>query len=180
VRWQPAWRGSWTLSWLLALLAHLPARADAPGSTFADYQRSGRVERTTLLPFRLDAHGVLTWEADVGAGLRIDVPILKRAGPESAPDEVALSFGADMSFINVDGTERLSAWPTIMGQWTLGVSKRVSLYPELGLVARIQGQEFNGIYPNVGFGGRMRLYEMLGFGARLGWPMAVSISLTFQ
>jgi hypothetical protein len=164
---------------LVLLLTHAWTRVDAQ-STFADYARSARVERTTLLPFRVDAHAALSWEADVGAGLRIDVPILARVTAESARDEVAISFGADVTFINVDSTERLIAWPTIMGQWTLGVNKRFSLYPEIGLVAQVQGPDFKGIYPNVGFGGRLQLYKMLGLGARLGWPMAASIGLTFR
>jgi hypothetical protein len=170
----------WIVALLTRQLARADAAADAQKSTFVDYARSTRANQTTLLPFRVDGHGVLTWEADVGAGLRIDIPIFRRADGKLSRDEVALSLGADVSFINVDGSERLTAWPTITGQWTLGVSERFSLYPELGLVARLRGPDFKGIYPNIGLGGRLQLYKMLGLVARLGWPMAVSIGLTLQ
>ena len=174
--------------WTLALLTQRLARADAADdaaaeskkSTFADYERATRANQTTLLPLRLDAHGVLTWKGDVGAGLRLDIPIFRRVAGEVSRDEVALSLGADVSFINVDGSEQLTAWPTITGQWTLGVNKRFALYPELGLVARLRGADFKGIYPNIGLGGRLQLYKMLGLVARLGWPTAVSIGLTLQ
>jgi hypothetical protein len=147
--------------------------------TFDHYERSLPETRSSFLPFRIDAHAALTWEADVGAGLRLDIPIMHRAQHQSSRDELAISLGADVSFVNFDGSQRLITWPTINGQWTLAVSERFSLYPELGLVACIQGRDWKGIYPNVGFGGRLELVGDLSFMGRLGWPIAASIGLTY-
>lgn len=170
------------LGWLVLLLGELVWASAAQAEearAFADYARSSMWTSTSLLPFRVDAHAALTWEADVGAGLRLDIPILNRARHHSSRDELALSLGADVSFVNFDGSERLTTWPTVMGQWTLAVSERFSLYPELGLVARVERRDFKGIYPSVGFGVRVRLYKVLALMGRLGWPIAVSIGITF-
>lgn len=159
------------------------ARADdavgAEEGTFDRYQRSSAETRGSVLPFRVDAHAALTWEADVGAGLRLDFPFMHRAQHQSSRDELAISVGADVSFVNFDGSHQITSWPTIMGQWTLAVSERFSLYPEVGLVTCIQGSDWKGIYPSVGFGGRLELIGDLTFMGRLGWPIAVSIGLTY-
>ncbi|HEX6245008.1 MAG TPA: hypothetical protein VFZ61_29005 [Polyangiales bacterium] len=146
---------------------------------FEGYQRTPIETRHSFLPFRVDAHAALTWEADVGAGLRLDIPFMHRAQHQHSRDELAISLGADMSFVSFDGSQRMIAWPTINGQWTLAVTERFSLYPEVGLVACIQGRDWKGIYPNVGFGGRLKLVSDLAFMGRLGWPIAVSIGLTY-
>ena len=190
---QCGWRNSlqvvgWVMLGALFGLRHGSARAEEAHTTsseaeeegaFDRYQRSSAESRRSFLPFRVDAHAALTWEADVGAGLRLDIPFMHRAQHQNSRDELDISLGADVSFVNFDGSHQIIAWPTINGQWTLAVSERFSLYPEVGLVASIQGRDFKGIYPNVGFGGRLKLIDDLAFMARLGWPIAVSIGLTY-
>lgn len=169
----------WSALWFCLLLLWTKPGYAEDESPFAGYQRSSAEGRTTLLPFRVDAHASLTWEADVGAGLRLDIPVMSRSRMRAAGDELAISVGADVSFVTFGGSDRLTAWPVVMGQWTLGVSERFAFYPEVGLVARFEGRDFKGVYPGVGFGGRVQLYKMLSLLGRLGWPMAVSIGLTF-
>jgi hypothetical protein len=163
---------------LLVLALQSQARAEDSG-TFAGYGRSSMEKRSTLLPFRVDVHGVMTWESDLGAGLRLDIPLFDRERVYNARDELAISVGADISFLTFGGSNRLIAWPTVTAMWTLAVSERFSFYPEFGIVACIQRQDWKGLYPNVGFGGRFQLYKSLSLMGRLGWPMAVSIGLTF-
>lgn len=165
------------LVWALGFAA--VAQADEGGKTFAGYERSSPETRRSLLPFRVDAHAALTWEADFGAGLRADISILDRASLYNAHDELAISVGADVSFITFGGSNRLTAWPTVTAQWTFAVSENFSFYPELGVVARIQRRDWKGLYPNVGFGGRYIVYKSLALMGRLGWPMAVSLGVTF-
>lgn len=166
---------------LLSLSASSRAFADAPKeeSMFAGYTPSSRHQRTTLLPFRFDLHSALTWEADVGAGVRADISIFDREHLQSARDELAISLGADVSFVTFGGTSRITTWPTLAAQWSIAVSDRVSFYPELGIVARIERAAWKGLYPNVAFGGRVQVQRSLHFMGRLGWPIAVSIGLTF-
>jgi hypothetical protein len=64
-------------------------------------------------------------------------------------------------------------------QWSLSVSERFVFYPELGIVAQVQYQDFKGLWPNVGFGGRINVYRSLDVLLRLGWPMAATVGLTF-
>jgi hypothetical protein len=38
---------------------------------------------------------------------------------------------------------------------------------------------WQGVFPNVGFGGRYTLYRSVALTGRLGWPMAISLGATF-
>ncbi len=155
--------------------AHV-ARADD-----ASYARASDGEnQRSLIPYvRTDLHGVLTWEAEFGAGLRADILIFDETRVYKGRDEIALSAGCDLSFVTFGGENRVTVWPTVALQWSLAVSERFVFYPELGIVAQIRPPDFKGLYPNVGFGGRIRVYRTLDVLLRLGWPMAVSAGLTF-
>lgn len=158
------------------------ARADAEEEhSLEGYSRTTllREDRLSLLPFRVDGHAVLTWEGDFGLGLRGDIPIFDKSRLYNARDELAISVGCDFSFVSFGGGNRLTTWPTATVQWTLAVTERFSFFPELGLVGRVQGSEWKGLYPNVGFGGRVLVYQTLSVVGRLGWPMAVSLGLSF-
>jgi len=152
------------------------ARADDASHTRAP---TGENQRS-LIPFvRTDLHGVLTWEAEFGAGLRGDILIFDETRLYNGRDEIALSVGCDLSFVTFGGENRVTVWPTVALQWSLSVSERFVLYPELGIVAQIRPLDFKGLYPNVGFGGRVHVYRTLDVLLRLGWPMAVSAGVTF-
>jgi hypothetical protein len=152
------------------------ARADDASYTRTSYGENQR----SLIPFvRTDLHGVLTWEAEFGAGLRGDILIFDETRMYNGRDEIALSVGCDLSFVTFGGENRVTVWPTLALQWSLSVSERFVFYPELGLVAQIRPQDFEGLYPNVGFGGRVHAYRTLDVLLRLGWPMAVSAGITF-
>jgi hypothetical protein len=132
-----------------------------------------------LLPFRTDVHGLLTWEAELGTGLRADILLSAGTSAFAGRDELALSVGCDVSFVTWNGGNRVTLWPTATVQWALSVSERFVFYPELGIVAQVRPHDFRGLYPNVGFGGRIHVVHTLDVLVRLGWPMAVSIGLTF-
>jgi hypothetical protein len=38
---------------------------------------------------------------------------------------------------------------------------------------------WQGVFPNVGFGGRYTLHRSIALMGRLGWPMAISLGATF-
>src|SRR5688572_17742050 len=106
---QCAWRSSLrVLGWIMFGTALVLAQgsvgaqdagAETPPAeegTFDGYQRSSLDTRHSILPFRIDAHAAMTWEADVGAGLRLDIPFMHRAQHQHARDELAISVGADL------------------------------------------------------------------------------------
>jgi hypothetical protein len=134
-----------------------------------------------LLPVRLDGHASLTWDGFFGVGARVDIPIMKGLS-YSSRDEFAISAGADVIFVAFEGSHPLEVWPTAVVQWSLGVSDKFSFYPELGIAAKVTGKVANrwqGVFPNVGFGGRYTLYRSVALTGRLGWPMAISLGATF-
>ena len=49
----------------------------------------------------------------------------------------------------------------------------------IGIVAQIRPGDFRGLFPNVGLGGRINAYGTLDVLVRLGWPMAVTVGITF-
>lgn len=136
-------------------------------------------DRSSPLPFRLDAHASVDWESGFGAGARVDIPIFDKDRMYNGRDELAISVGADVMFVSFSGSNRLFVWPTATVQWSLGVSERFVFYPELGLAAKVERHGWDGIYPNIGFGGRYYLVRSAALLGRLGWPMAVSAGATF-
>lgn len=132
-----------------------------------------------LLPLRLDGHGSLTWDGFMGFGARADYRIMEQGVMGNARDELAVSAGADIILLSFEGSDPLEIWPTAAVQWSLGVSERFAFYPELGLAARIDRDGWQGVFPNVGFGGRYYLWRSVSVMGRFGWPMALSIGATF-
>jgi len=148
------------------------ARADDTAAPSAE-------DRSSPLPFRLDAHAALDWESGFGAGARADISIFDKNRMYNGRDELAISVGADVMFVSFTGSNRLFVWPTATVQWSLSVSERFVFYPELGLAAKIHSGGWDGIFPNIGFGGRYYMVRSVALLGRLGWPMAVSAGVTF-
>lgn len=132
-----------------------------------------------LLPVRIDGHGSLTWDGQLGFGFRADIPIVAGGLAHNARDELAVSVGADFIMLAFEGTNPLDIWPTAVLQWTLSVNDHFVFYPELGLAAQIDRDGWQGVLPNVGFGGRYYLWRSISVMGRFGWPMAISIGATF-
>lgn len=136
-------------------------------------------ERSSPLPFRLDAHAALDWESGFGAGARADIPIFAKDRMYNGRDELSISVGADVMFVSFTGSNELVVWPTATIQWSLSVSDRFVFYPELGMAAKVERNDWDGIYPNIGFGGRYYMVRSVALLGRLGWPIAISAGATF-
>ena len=133
-----------------------------------------------LMPIRIDGHIASAWDGHLGVGARIDIPIATSAALRySNRDEVSVSLGADVTFIELSGSTELRAYPTVAFQWSLGVTDRVYFFPEFGLSARVDRDGYAGLAPNLGFGARFYLQRSFGLFARLGWPMALSSGANF-
>lgn len=165
---------------LSALAVSLPAQAeDEPSASETLHPPRAQSDRALIPYVRLDVHGVLTWEAELGTGLRADILVFDETRHYDGRDELALSAGLDLSFVTFAGQDRVTVWPTLTVQWSLSVSEHFVLYPELGIVAQIRPGDFRGLFPNVGVGGRINVYKTLEVLVRVGWPMAVTVGIAF-
>gem|GEM_PF-6158213 len=161
----------------VAVSSFLGAKARAEETSRAEYED---LSQQPLLPVRLDGHASITWDGYFGLGARVDIPVLKDGLSYNSKDELAVSLGADVIFVSFNhDDEPLEVWPTATLQWSLGVTPNFAFYPELGLAAKITRDGWDGVFPNVGFGGRYSLYRSVSLLARVGWPMAVSLGATF-
>jgi hypothetical protein len=170
------------LSLLLALLAVALGSLVAAPPSRAEAQGKARYYGRThpLLPVRLDAHAAMSWDGALGLGGRVDIPVATAAGLRYSPrDELSLSLGGDVTFISFDGSLAVEVYPTLMFQWSLGVSDRFFFYPEVGLVSRIDRHGWDGVSPNLGFGARYYLGRSFGLFGRFGWPFAISAGTMF-
>lgn len=137
-------------------------------------------ERAPLLKYvRADGHAGIDWEGDFGLGLRADIPIFDKSRMYNTRDELAISVGGDVIFVAFDGSNQLTVWPTATVQWSLGVTDQFVFYPELGLTAKIESNGWDGMYPNIGFGGRYYVYRSIAAVGRIGWPVALSAGVAF-
>lgn len=157
-----------TLPLAAALCAGGVARADDVSPAPPPYGR-----KAPLLPLRIDGHVALTWEGGFGVGGRAEFPVVKSFRYASR-DELAISVGADLAFLWVDGRRTVETYPSVQLQWALGVTERFALVPELGIGARIQERSWDGFIPSLAFGMRYYLSRSFGVSARLGWPVALS------
>lgn len=128
---------------------------------------------------RLDGHVALTWDGAFGVGVRADWLLIEGTFKYSARDELAISAGADLAFVSFDGSHAIEAFPTVVLQWSIGVDDRLFFYPEFGIVGHIDDGKWDGLYPNIGFGGRYYLARSIGLQARFGWPIAFSAGAVF-
>ncbi len=180
----PLTLGTWlvTQSCLLAGVGVGTARADLDEETVGS-EPSGRATshhiEAPFLPFRLEAHGALTWDGEFGIGARADIPILDDSATTGSRDQLCLTVGVDAVFVAFEGSDPRTFWPTVGVQWTLGITDQFSFYPELGLAALIERDGWQGVLPNIGFGGRYHFYRSIALFGRLGWPMALSLGVTF-
>ncbi|MFM2421383.1 MAG: hypothetical protein RL385_6106 [Pseudomonadota bacterium] len=163
--------------WLVALAPWLPlAIAQGHDSAPSATDSAGAWAPRRV---RYDAHAGLGWSGDLGIGGRADISIFDRARLYDSHDELSVSVGADATFFTFGGSNLVTVYPTVTVQWSLGATERLALFPELGLVGRIDRDGWDGIYPNVGLGGRYYVLDNLSVFLRLGWPIALSAGVTF-
>jgi hypothetical protein len=166
-----------TLGACLAAQGALWAGAAAAQSA-EDASTSHRLD-APLLPVRLEGHGALTWEGEFGVGGRVEYPVLAEGLASGSRDELSVSVGLDVVFVAFEGSDPRTFWPTATVQWTLGITPKFSFFPELGLAGQIDRDGWQGVFPNIGFGGRYHIWRSVAVMGRLGWPMAISLGATF-
>jgi hypothetical protein len=129
---------------------------------------------------RPEAHLNLGYHADVGIGMRIDIPIVPEGLLLNARDDLAISPGFDLLFDDGD------VWVGIplALQWNFYLTSNWSVFPELGL-ALLVGEHHRGrdddlhVDPLIAIGGRWHWSSRNALVFRVGWPIGVQFGLTF-
>lgn len=160
-------------------LAPLAARAADGDPTTAGNHIAGA---------RFDIHANFGGYASFGAGMRIDIPIIREGLIASADDELALSPGFDVFFANAyhdyyDGTTYFI--PSIVFQWNFYLSPDWSIFPEAGVAAYVGDADHmphgSALYlaPDFGFGARYHFSARNALLMRVSTPTGFQLGLTF-
>lgn len=159
----------------------------------AEAQR-GRANRIDGV--RVDVHGSFGFHAALGAGFRIDIPIVPGGFINGVEDELALSPGAEFFFVhfsrhnhndNLHFGDDFSFWPLVVAQWNVYLNQDWSIFPELGVTVGIwshshgaQGGHAHGtIHPAGGFGARFHFNQRNALLMRVSWPAGGQVGITF-
>jgi hypothetical protein len=154
-------------SWLSTLLVGVAALVAWP--TTASAQVAG---------VRPEVHLDLGWHADIGFGMRIDIPIVPDGLLTTARDDLAISPGVDLLFDDGD------VWVgvPIALQWNFYINQVWSVFPELGL-ALLFGEHHKKNDVAVDFllavGGRYHFSSRNALVLRIGWPIGLQFGITF-
>ena len=131
---------------------------------------------------RPEAHVNLGYHADLGIGVRIDIPIVPEGLLLNARDDLAISPGFDLLF---DDGDLWIGIPVAL-QWNFYLSGEWSLFPEIGFALllgehhRGRGRDHDlGVDFLLAVGGRWHFSERNALVLRVGWPIGVQFGITF-
>ena len=131
---------------------------------------------------RPEVHLDLGFHADLGFGMRVDIPIVPGGLLNSAKDELAISPGADLLF---DDGEVWVAVPVAL-QWNFYIQREWSVFPEVGLSLLFGHHHHNhrheddlGVDFLLAVGGRYHFSERNALVLRIGWPIGIQFGITF-
>lgn len=187
---------------LLVSLAALLAGLVLPSSASA--QPRGNVGQNGIHGVRIEVHGTLGYYQALGAGMRVDIPLLPEGFTDKLDDEFALSVGGDFTALNwrdrnyagVPGYGRgwgqwygdWSIWTVATANWNLYLGEKISVFPELGFTVSIHDcWDRNGrddvcvtAAPVGGVGFRYHFGPpRVAFVARINWPVGFQAGITF-
>ena len=130
---------------------------------------------------RPEVHVLLSAPRLLGLGLRLDFPLAGDGLVEGVNDEFALSLGAEALFWDhSDRDERQwGIWPVAALQWNFLVSRRWSLFPELGVVALLGHRPYGPLVsPFLTFGARWHFSRRNALLLRIGYPSGLQVGIT--
>jgi len=164
-------------TWFVAGAAHADQR---------DYRING---------VRPEVHLSLGGHGDIGAGFRIDIPIVPEGFIHRGRDDFALSPGMDIQFFDFDNDD----WdgrgprshdgdgalfiPQLAAQWNFYFPRHAwSIFPEAGLAVVIgdwDGHDDVHVDPLLAFGARKHFSGRTALVLRVGWPSGFQVGLAF-
>lgn len=150
---------------------------------------------------RPEVHLSVGGHGDLGAGFRIDIPIVPEGFLRRGRDDFALSPGMDIQFYDFNRDDR--RWhdrgpgpgpapgsphgvlliPQLAGQWNFYFPRHAwSIFPEAGLAVVIGNWDGYGsvhVDPLIAFGARKHFASRNALVMRVGWPSGFQLGLTF-
>jgi hypothetical protein len=164
----------------VSLAVVLAALLAAPGSASAQAGPPPGV--------RLDVHGDFGWYHSAGAGMRVDIPIVREGFIRSAnvSDDLSISPGLDLFSMYGNGYHGIGLMPIVMVQWNIYFARQFSVFAELGLVLLFgpndwrQGTFDSYIGPAFQLGFRWHFSDAVALLLRGGWPTGGQIGLAFD
>jgi hypothetical protein len=135
---------------------------------------------------RPELHLGIGWGAELGVGVRVDIPVVPSGFIDSADDEFALSPGGEVYFDD-DGDGEIFVAGVFATQWNFYLDPEWSIFPELGLAlvfgdhGRGRGSDDNELRLRllVALGGRYHWSTRNALVLRLSWPFGLQIGITF-
>lgn len=130
---------------------------------------------------RPELHLGLDWEAAIGLGARLDIPIVADGFIHSLTDELALSPGAELYFDD-HGDGELSIGGVLAAQWNFYLNPEWSVFPELGLTLIFRDRDRGAdlaLRPLFAGGARYHFGRRNALLLRLAWPYGVQLGITF-
>lgn len=173
------WLGLLALSWLAA--------AATPVQAQDDYR---------IHAVRPEVHLSAGGHGDLGAGFRVDIPIVPDGFLRNKRDDFALSPGMDFQFFDFrrdhhrrrarDADRDVDTFliiPQIAAQWNIYFPERGwSIFPELGaafVIGAWDGRDTFHVDPLAAFGARKHFNRRTALVMRAGWPSGFQIGLAF-
>jgi len=133
--------------------------------------------------FRLENHGVISWDGGLGVGGSIDVPVYRPNNSFMIIEDLAIRGNLDVIFSDVSKGGVNSAfeyYPSLAIQWNLKYNERVTILPEFGLSGVIQPHKWQGFVPVFNLGTKIHILGPLSGVIRLGTPMATTIGFSLS
>ncbi len=153
---------------------------EEPGDGYEPFTGEQR-EHTVL---RFDIHAMLGYYAEVGGGLRVDIPLIRSGILDALDDDLSLTLGAEILYFYYDMYTGLGVYPVLAFQWNFYISESWSIFPEIGatLVFAPHRERFypSFIAPHAMLGVRWHISVHNTLFVRAGWPEGVQLGLTFS
>ena len=130
----------------------------------------------------------------LGAGFDLEIPIVPDGVLRGMDDEIAIVPGFDFLFYDFvhDGPHGLGFAPQVTAQWTFYVSRRWSVFPEVGATVLITTEKDHPYFHRYGkkgkhfyadpvgaFGARFHINQRNALVFRIGYPFGGQIGFTF-
>jgi hypothetical protein len=130
-----------------------------------------------------DVHAMLGYYAEVGVGVRVDIPVIDDGLVEGPDDALFLTLGAEVAYVYWSMFEGFAVYPLLAFQWNFYLDSEWSLFPEIG-VTLLFGSNREEWFPSfvapvAAFGVRYHFAQRNAVFVRAGWPTGVQIGLTF-
>jgi hypothetical protein len=141
---------------------------------------------------RPEVHLSAGGHGDLGAGFRVDIPIVPEGFLRRGRDDFALSPGMDIQFYDFDRDDNRRRGrdhdavlfiPQLAAQWNFYFPRHAwSIFPEAGLAVVIgdwAGDDDVHVDPLVAFGARKHFSGRTALVLRVGWPSGFQVGIAF-